>query len=181
MFALSNITNTYLDNSNYNGDKLRHADGHSKILGVSNDGYPIYGPYGYNEPSVSGNVELMKSSYKLKSEFTEDRYNIITVSSGVVTAFDNGTIIEDYEYIQGLGSLDECNGRYCVTPDFPNGTYAYFLTFEDDTNFVPAYPYIIGNKYYSNTNSTSFKNYMISDGNNLSSYSDDEDSNYNWW
>jgi hypothetical protein len=24
--------------------------------------------------------------------------------------------------------LDECNGRFTVTPEFPNGTYAYFLT-----------------------------------------------------
>ena len=37
-------------NSNIQGDYKRHADGHSKILGMSFDGYPIYGPYGYSNP-----------------------------------------------------------------------------------------------------------------------------------
>ena len=31
----------------------------------------------------------------------------------------------------GEGDLDEHNGRYCVTPDFPNGVYAYFATISD--------------------------------------------------
>ena len=35
-------------NSDIQGDYKRHADGHSKILGVAFDGYPIYGPYGYS-------------------------------------------------------------------------------------------------------------------------------------
>ena len=29
-------------------DYSRHTDGHSKIVGMSFDGYPIYGPWGYN-------------------------------------------------------------------------------------------------------------------------------------
>ncbi len=39
-----------------------------------------------------------------------------------------GTFAGDYVYTAGAGDLDECNGRFCVTPDFLNGTYAYFLT-----------------------------------------------------
>ena len=31
-------------------------------------------------------------------------------------------------YMQGVDfDLDEYNGRYCVTPEYPNGTYAYFV------------------------------------------------------
>lgn len=29
------------------------------------------------------------------------------------------TFINDYEYVCGLGDLDECNGRECITPEFP--------------------------------------------------------------
>ena len=40
----------------------------------------------------------------------------------------DGTFVADYEFVKDLGDLDECNGRSCVTPEFPGGTYAYFLT-----------------------------------------------------
>ena len=54
-------------------------------------------------------------------------------------------------------SLDENNGRFCVTPEFPNGTYAYFATFDptpsSDGVFKnykkPAFPYLIGKSYNS--------------------------------
>ena len=36
--------------------------------------------------------------------------------------------IQDYEFAEGTGDLDECNGRFCITPEFLEGTYAYFLT-----------------------------------------------------
>ena len=44
--------------------------------------------------------------------------------------------------------LDEYNGRYCVTPEFPNGTYAYFVSIAADG--APVYPYNIGGGYYGN-------------------------------
>ena len=43
----------------------RHTDGHSKILGWAIDGYPIYGPYGYDNPSTIGGVVRMRSGYTL--------------------------------------------------------------------------------------------------------------------
>lgn len=181
MNALSSIVNSYLDASNFGGNKLRHTDGHSKILGIAYDGYPIYGPYGYTKPLTSGDVELMQSSYKIKSEFTDNRNDIITIGGGAITAFDSGTIIEDYEYNEGLGSLNECNGRYCVTPEFPNGTFAYFLTFDNETDWNPVYPYIIGNKFYSKNNiasSSTISNINITSNNNLSDYSNDDDVNF---
>jgi len=39
-------------------------------------------------------------------------------------------ISSDYEYIEGFGDLDECNGREGVTPEFPEGTYYYVITNE---------------------------------------------------
>ena len=45
-------------------DRSRHVDGHSKILGMSFDGYPIYGPYGYNS---SGTVARETSSFRLRT------------------------------------------------------------------------------------------------------------------
>src|SRR5207237_935845 len=51
-----------------------------------------------------------------------------------------GTFIEDYEFAPDPGDLDEHNGRFGATPEFPQGTYAYFL----DTT----YPYLVGPTYY---------------------------------
>ena len=45
-------------------DYSRHTDGHSKILGMSYDGYPIYGSYGYNS---SGTVARETSSFRLRT------------------------------------------------------------------------------------------------------------------
>ena len=39
-----------------------------------------------------------------------------------------GTFMEDYEYRAGSGDLDEFNGRFAITPEYPAGTYAYFLS-----------------------------------------------------
>lgn len=51
------------------------------------------------------------------------------------------------KYVQGADfDLDEYNGRWCVTPEFPNGTYAYFVAIAADG--TPVYPYNIGRGYY---------------------------------
>ena len=41
-----------------------------------------------------------------------------------------GAFTQDFEYIDGYGDLDECNGRIGVTPEFPNGIYYYMVTDE---------------------------------------------------
>ena len=62
-----------------------------------------------------------------------------------------GTFVDDYEWIAtvdtGKTRLDINNGRFCVTPEYPQGTYAYFITI-DATN-TPVYPYILGENFYS--------------------------------
>ena len=44
-----------------------------------------------------------------------------------------GAFTQDFEYIEGYGDLDECNGRIGVTPEFPEGIYYYMVT--DDFPF----------------------------------------------
>ena len=64
-----------------------------------------------------------------------------------------GHFLEDYDYLGELGKtqgtdfdLDLYNGRFSVTPEFPNGTYAYFLTIEADG--TPKFPYTLGRWFY---------------------------------
>jgi arylsulfatase A-like enzyme len=71
----------------------------------------------------------------------------------VDSEFILGHYLEDYVYKEELGmtlgvdfDLDTHNGRFCVTPEFPEGTYAYFVSIEDDG--TPAFPYNIGREYY---------------------------------
>jgi hypothetical protein len=45
--------------------------------------------------------------------------------------FPLGTFAEDYEYLPGAGDLDQFNGRFTKTPEYPAGTYAYFLSTDD--------------------------------------------------
>ena len=193
-------------------DGYRHLDGHSKILGWAVDGYPIYGPYGYQDP-LSGNslVVRMRSGYELalranrpgnvvlrvrgqqrkSTEITlnnpeqawpglvltgtgldgavkilSKQQNIITIDQRVNVnnndvlqgSWPLGVFVEDWQYNENSVQptvgfvppydkpLDRHNGRFCVTPEYPNGTYAYFATL--DENLAPAYPYFVGNTLY---------------------------------
>lgn len=124
----------------YNGT-LVHTDGHSKILGWSLDGYPIYGPMGYTNPTdATSGVTRQTTSWALKQNF-DHRVGVVNDP----TTYPLGMFIQDFEHVGG-GSLDIHNGRYCHTPDYPNGTYAYFVTV--DANGDPEYPYVLGPEYY---------------------------------
>ena len=269
------LNNYYLENyyqSDANDpntiDRSRHVDGHSKVLGMSFDGYPIYGPWGYNssgtvaretssyrlrttnelagarpevsttgtvnytvtilngkflfdgnlvtflnlergktyifnvddssndgeqlllsetddgwhgfDPAIVGNTNALYSdgvSYYIDgSEVTylqyisgfnasSDRelriavqadaprllylFGYSTANQGIRVVQDKyllGDLTQDYIYDSAVGSLDEFNGKFAVTPEYPNGTYAYFMT--ENSSGEPVYPYIIGPKYY---------------------------------
>ncbi|AIX17738.1 hypothetical protein Syn7803C67_86 [Synechococcus phage ACG-2014b] len=252
-------------------DFSRHPDGHSKILGMSFDGYPIYGPYGYfgannavqraadsyrlkvgaeidgareevitpssttyavtvssgkflydgsipnflnlkrgntyifnqDDASNDGNILLLsndsdgwhptqdvgdvgnlsylyqhpKITYSLDgSEVTYSQYVAgFTTSStrqlqivipadvpktlytysyanaqygvrSVQDGYSMGMLVQDYIYDSTEGDLDQFNGLYVVTPEYPNGTYAYFLT--ESSNGTPTYPYCIGPQFF---------------------------------
>ncbi|MBI1743853.1 YHYH protein [Candidatus Acetothermia bacterium] len=111
------------------------AGKNSQILGMSFDGFPIYGPWGYVNADGTGEVRLMKSSYRLKQG------NRPSPPTGPGGAYD-GTYVQDYEYVAGLGDLDECNGHFGVTPEYPKGIYHYHATV--DANGTPVFPYILG-------------------------------------
>ena len=42
------------------------------------------------------------------------------------TLFTDGFFVEDFIYDES-GDLDKSNGRFCKTPEYPNGVYAYFV------------------------------------------------------
>jgi hypothetical protein len=142
--------NPYYSGSNYNSDYFRHSNGHSKIIGFCFDGYPVYGPFGYsNSDDATSSCSLMTSSYIAKTGDSHRpadwKYtNSISVND-IAYNLTAGAFVEDFEYAEGSGILDQYNGRYAVTPEYPEGTYAYYLTFTSDSLLIPQYPYIIGN------------------------------------
>ena len=123
---------------------------HSPIIGWSFDGYPVYGAYGYLDPSQPSTIVRMTSGYRKRSITTRTTLpngtNAPSAGPAVSAQYSLGKYVEDYEYVQGLGSLDPYNGRWCVTPDYPDSIYAYFVTI--DSNQVPVYPYTIGPSYF---------------------------------
>src|SRR6185295_18976292 len=74
----------------------------------------------------------------------------VTCGPAVSTTYPLGYFREDYQYIAHIEPeyLDEHNGRFCVTPEYPNGIYAYFATV--DANWNSAYPYLVGPTFYGN-------------------------------
>lgn len=146
---------------------------HSPLLGWAADGYPIYGPYGYSTATnANSGIRRMVSGYVIRngqygtSNLTA--YGRITIPAWAVrlsnvssnqsgpavsSSYPLGRYMEDNDYLGDHGyvqgkdfDLDEYNGRWCVTPDYPNGTYAYFTAIS--SNGTPVYPYNIGRGYY---------------------------------
>ena len=112
---------------------------HSPIIGFAYDGNPIYGAFGYQNPlDVSSSIIRMTSSYSINGSRS---------NGPSLTTYPIGSFVNDYTYTHKSGTLDQNNGRFCITPEFPKGTYAYFITI--DSNQVPQYPYILGENFYS--------------------------------
>lgn len=113
---------------------------HSPIIGYAFDGFPVYGTYGYANNNGTGGIKRMVSSYVLSAATTR------TNGPAVSSSYPAGCFMEDYVYNALAGDLDQRNGRFCVTPDYPNGTYAYFATVNDA--YVPTFPYTFYKTYY---------------------------------
>ncbi len=140
---------------------------HSPILGWAYDGFPIYGPYGYADPSNrASEVKRIKSSFRLRNIDKRDALpkwalahhaglteQLTAAQQGpeINAAFPLGRYIEDYEFVEGLGDLDVHNGRFSFTPEYPAGIYAYFTTIDDEGK--SAFPHILGMQYYGETTS----------------------------
>ena len=146
---------------------------HSPILGWVADGFPVYGPYGYAAATnPAGGLRRMISGFQLRNgqkgtdnlttsgrssipAWAKRLYGSTGTQTGpaVSTTYPLGRYMEDNAYLGDLGfsqgtdfDLDESNGRFCVTPEFPNGTYAYFVSIAADG--TPVYPYNIGRAYH---------------------------------
>ena len=115
---------------------------HSPIIGWAYDGNPIYGPFGYSNPNnVQSGVRILTPSYSLNSSNIYNR----------PSSFASGFFVEDFTYTAD-GDLDVHNGRFCKTPEFPNGVYAYFAgvtTSVTSNTLEPLYPYFVGNTFKS--------------------------------
>ena len=149
------------------------APAHSAILGWVRDGFPIYGPYGYANPTnPASGVRRMISGFVPRDVNVPSVSNRTTLSAWAGRAQNRSTVLaaaqygppassarpfgrylEDNEYLGDLGfmqgthfDLDEFNGRFCVTPEFPNGTYAYFTAIS--SNGTPTFPYNIGRQFF---------------------------------
>ena len=152
---------------------------HSPILGWVRDGLPMYGPYGYSNPTnAASGVRRMTSGFTLRdgTRGTDNltsatratlpawtlRGNNNTAQAGpnVSPTYPLGRYLQDYSYLgdltnSGTGAkyiygtdfdLNEWNVRYCVTPEFPGGTWAYFICI--DASGTPIAPWNIGQYFF---------------------------------
>ena len=110
------------------------------LVGWASDGFPVYARYGYSNPNDSNSIiKPLKPSYRLKQVPDANRPEKLTALIGGKSTINPNTPIpmgaftQDYEYVEGLGDLDQCNGRFGVTPEFPEGIYYYVVT--DDFPF----------------------------------------------
>ena len=154
---LSSICTLYPAASLYSPD----PNAHSPLLGYAFDGYPIYGCFGYDDPAdPNSGIRRIESSYATRNITVRETLPDGTVlqpaqyGPGVNAQYPLGAYIQDYEYVAGSGDLDEHNGRFCVTPEYPGGTYAYFATADADLN--SAYPYFIGDTYFGEVANDNF-------------------------
>tara|TARA_S200000501_G_scaffold377668_1_gene436867 strand:+ start:1825 stop:12261 length:10437 start_codon:yes stop_codon:yes gene_type:complete len=108
-----------------------NTTGHSKIVGWAYDGNPIYGAI--TNSTVGTGFTFAESSYSI-SAINDSNYR------PVQSTYTNGYFTNDYLYDES-GDLDEFNGKFTITPEYPNGTYAYFSTV-DKASFEPTFPYI---------------------------------------
>ena len=164
---LNSVTKIYTESTNT-------PTKHSPILAWTADGYPVYGPYGYSvSNNASSGIRRMISGYILRNgqygtsnltangrttipQWAVRLFNVTSNQTGpnVSTSYPLGRYMEDNDFLGDHGivsgtntfDLDEYNGRWCVTPEFPGGTYAYFVSIS--SNGAPTFPYNIGRGYY---------------------------------
>lgn len=115
-----------------------------KISSVTINGTPQAIP---NRYIINNSLKTAKGLTEYTDNFTCELNAPISFSIGTVVefGFEDGAFIEDYVHAtivnpSAITDLDIFNGRYCVTPEFPQGTYAYFIT--------DSYPYIVGPKFF---------------------------------
>src|SRR6185436_597731 len=102
--------------------KLGGDGGKMLQIGWAADGFPIYTSHAYTDAKdAKSALKKMRSSYQLKKGTRPGS------PEGPGGKYD-GAFTADYEFVKNSGELDECNGRFGVTPEFPQGIYYYVLT-----------------------------------------------------
>jgi len=101
----------------------------SPVVGFAADGFPVFGTFINDD----GQIRAVTSSYRLKS-------GTRPVSADDPGGSYDGTYVDDYEYVEGSGDLDECNGM------MRDGVYGYYVT--------NAYPWVL--KCYKGTPHSTF-------------------------
>ena len=76
--------------------------------------------------------------------YTTSGHGVRTVQDGYIM----GDLVQDYIWDTAVTdrTLDAYNGKFGVTPEYPNGTYAYYMC--EDGSGVPAFPYSVGPRFY---------------------------------
>ncbi|MEL6535831.1 MAG: YHYH protein [Bacteroidota bacterium] len=124
----------------YHGDPIEYAE--TVVAGITDgsttptnpvhigwaaDGFPIVYLYG---PDAGGSLGKLSSSYRIKSG------NRPGDGDSEPCGEYNGKYTNDFEYVQGLGDLDQCNGiNQSITVN--NETFSYFYVITDTFPFVP--------------------------------------------
>ena len=89
-------------------------------------------------------VSINQSGPTVNSSYPLGRYMEDNVYLGDIINPSTGS-----NYVQGIDfDLNEYNARYCVTPEFPTGTWAYFVCI--NSNGTPVFPYNIGRSFFGN-------------------------------
>ncbi len=151
--VLSTICNLYDADGLYAMNETQH----SPLIGFAYDGYPIYGAFGFKNNDGTGGITRIQSGYELGNILDRTLYpdgTDITDGPAINATYFLGYFKEDYIWASHPEEeyLDEHNGRFCVTPEYPNGIYCYFATV--DANLNSAYPYVVGPTYYGNVVAT---------------------------
>ena len=105
----------------------------SPVIGFAPDGFPIYGHYFY-DPEIKGLRKAKSSWTTLTSERITPTGSSITAPS--ISTHPRGIFVEDWQYVEGSGDLDECNGMtdaygnygYYYTEEYPYGPICVFGT-----------------------------------------------------
>jgi hypothetical protein len=146
--VISNVCDLY----DADGLYVIDSNAHSPLIGYAYDGFPIYGAYGFKNADGTGGITRIKSGYQLRNITTRTVWadgTDVPDGPAVSTTYPLGYFREDYEFVSHAGQadyLDEHNGRFCVTPEYPNGIYCYFATVDSEWN--SAYPYVVGPTFY---------------------------------
>lgn len=97
------------------------ADTRMTLMGWALDGFPMYSVMGVSDlRNPDSSVVKVTSSWQTLASPPADRPS--------TEDFPMGHFEQDWQYVEGSGDLDVCNGHFAATPEFPDGVYHYHTT-----------------------------------------------------